>query len=180
MEAQGGKDNEEYKSMVKDKVGEAEWKCLHVNEHWQQMKNWLWSPPASTADNRPQLGWVGKQSCIAVLWWIELWPDTCINIIGLRLPRCQLRIIEILDKIYGNTYRYFTDISDCRIDSAELQVCCIHLLWQCLHTNSTHSSLSLLSLSTTALTLHRSCMQTINPPQFCLRTTRSQLLNTSQ
>jgi len=30
---------EEYQSMVKDKVEEAEWKCLDVNEHWQQMKN---------------------------------------------------------------------------------------------------------------------------------------------
>jgi len=26
-------------SMVKDKVAEAEWKCIDVNEHWQQMKN---------------------------------------------------------------------------------------------------------------------------------------------
>jgi len=25
--------------MVKDKVAEAEWKYLNVNEHWQQMKN---------------------------------------------------------------------------------------------------------------------------------------------
>jgi len=25
--------------MVKDKVAEAEWKYLDVNEHWQQMKN---------------------------------------------------------------------------------------------------------------------------------------------
>jgi len=25
--------------MVKDKVAEAEWKYLYVNEHWQQMKN---------------------------------------------------------------------------------------------------------------------------------------------
>jgi len=30
---------EEYQSMVKDKVEEAEWKYLDVNEHWQQMKN---------------------------------------------------------------------------------------------------------------------------------------------
>jgi len=30
---------EEYKLMVKDKVEEAEWKHLDVNEHWQQMKN---------------------------------------------------------------------------------------------------------------------------------------------
>jgi len=30
---------EEYQSMVKDKVVEAEWKYLDVNEHWQQMKN---------------------------------------------------------------------------------------------------------------------------------------------
>ena len=30
---------EEYKSMVKDKLDEAEWKYLDVNEHWQQMKN---------------------------------------------------------------------------------------------------------------------------------------------
>jgi len=30
---------EEYKSMVKDKVEEAEWKYIDVNEHWQQMKN---------------------------------------------------------------------------------------------------------------------------------------------
>jgi len=33
------KRHEEYKSMVKDKVEEAEWKYLDVNEHWQQMKN---------------------------------------------------------------------------------------------------------------------------------------------
>jgi len=25
--------------MIKDKVAEAEWKCIDVNEHWQQMKN---------------------------------------------------------------------------------------------------------------------------------------------
>ena len=30
---------EEYQSEVKDKVVEAEWKYLDVNEHWQQMKN---------------------------------------------------------------------------------------------------------------------------------------------
>jgi len=30
---------EEYQSMVKDKVAEAEWKYIDVNEHWQQMKN---------------------------------------------------------------------------------------------------------------------------------------------
>jgi len=30
---------EEYQSMVKDKVAEAEWKYLDVNECWQQMKN---------------------------------------------------------------------------------------------------------------------------------------------
>jgi len=33
------KRREEYQSMVKDKVAEAEWKCLDVNEHCQQMKN---------------------------------------------------------------------------------------------------------------------------------------------
>ena len=33
------KTSEEYQSMVKDKVAEAEWKYRHVNEHWQQMKN---------------------------------------------------------------------------------------------------------------------------------------------
>jgi len=25
--------------MVRDKVEEADWKCLDVNEHWQQMKS---------------------------------------------------------------------------------------------------------------------------------------------
>jgi len=30
---------EEYQSMVKYKVAEAEWKYFSVNEHWQQMKN---------------------------------------------------------------------------------------------------------------------------------------------
>jgi len=30
---------EEYKSMVKNKVEEAELKYFDVNEHWQQMKN---------------------------------------------------------------------------------------------------------------------------------------------
>jgi len=30
---------EEYQSIVKDKVVEAQWKYLDVNEHWQQMKN---------------------------------------------------------------------------------------------------------------------------------------------
>ena len=30
---------EEYQSMVKDKVAEAEQKCTDVNEHWQQTKN---------------------------------------------------------------------------------------------------------------------------------------------
>ena len=30
---------EEYKSMVKGKAVEAEWKYLDVNEHWQQMTN---------------------------------------------------------------------------------------------------------------------------------------------
>jgi len=33
------KRREEYQSMVKDKVVEAECKYLDVNEHWQQMKN---------------------------------------------------------------------------------------------------------------------------------------------
>jgi len=33
------KRHEEYKSMVRDKVVEAEWKYLDVNEYWQQMKN---------------------------------------------------------------------------------------------------------------------------------------------
>jgi len=33
------KTREEYQSMVKDKVAEAEWKCIDVSEHWQQMKN---------------------------------------------------------------------------------------------------------------------------------------------
>jgi len=33
------KTSEEYQSMVKDKVAEAEWKHFDVNEHWQQMKN---------------------------------------------------------------------------------------------------------------------------------------------
>ena len=31
----------EYKSMVRDKVEEAEWKYLAVNEYWQQMKNMI-------------------------------------------------------------------------------------------------------------------------------------------
>jgi len=31
--------SEEYQSMVKHKVEEAEWKYLDVNEHWQQIKN---------------------------------------------------------------------------------------------------------------------------------------------
>jgi len=29
---------EEYRCMVRDKVEEATWKCLGVNEHWQRMK----------------------------------------------------------------------------------------------------------------------------------------------
>jgi len=33
------KTREECQSMVKDKVSDAEWKYLDVNEHWQQMKN---------------------------------------------------------------------------------------------------------------------------------------------
>jgi len=33
------KRREEYQSMVKDKVAEAEWKYFDLNEHWQQMKN---------------------------------------------------------------------------------------------------------------------------------------------
>ena len=33
------KRREEYQSMVKDKVVEAEWKYIDVNEHWQQMRN---------------------------------------------------------------------------------------------------------------------------------------------
>jgi len=33
------KRREEYKSIVKDKVEGAELKYLHVNEHWQQVKN---------------------------------------------------------------------------------------------------------------------------------------------
>jgi len=32
------KRREEYKNMVRDKVEEAEWKYLDVNEHWQKMK----------------------------------------------------------------------------------------------------------------------------------------------
>jgi len=35
----GEKTCEEYQCMVKDKVVEAEWKYLHANEQWQQMKN---------------------------------------------------------------------------------------------------------------------------------------------
>jgi len=38
MEAEGGKTCEEYRSMVGDKVEEAKWKGLCVNDHWQQMK----------------------------------------------------------------------------------------------------------------------------------------------
>ena len=30
---------EEYRSMARDKLDEAEWKCLHVSEHSQQMKS---------------------------------------------------------------------------------------------------------------------------------------------
>ena len=30
---------EQYQSMVRDKVAEAEWKYLDVDQHWQQMKN---------------------------------------------------------------------------------------------------------------------------------------------
>ena len=33
------KRREEYQSMVRDKVVEAEWKYSDVYEHWQQMKN---------------------------------------------------------------------------------------------------------------------------------------------
>jgi len=41
METHGGKDvrNTKAWSLVRDKIEEAEWKYLHVNEHWQQMKN---------------------------------------------------------------------------------------------------------------------------------------------
>ena len=35
------KRREEYKSVVKDKVDEPEWKYLDVNEHWQQMQNMM-------------------------------------------------------------------------------------------------------------------------------------------
>ena len=35
------KRREEYQSMVKDKVEDAEWKYSDVNEHWQQMKNMM-------------------------------------------------------------------------------------------------------------------------------------------
>jgi len=31
----------EYKSKVRDKVEEAEWKYRDVNAHWQQMKNMM-------------------------------------------------------------------------------------------------------------------------------------------
>jgi len=31
--------HEEYKSIMRDKIEEAEWKYLDVSEHWQQMKN---------------------------------------------------------------------------------------------------------------------------------------------
>jgi len=34
-----GKRREEYQSMVKGKVQEAEWKYFDAYEHWQQMKN---------------------------------------------------------------------------------------------------------------------------------------------
>jgi len=40
MEAYGGHVTcEDYRSMVRDKVEEADWKYSDVNEHWQQMKN---------------------------------------------------------------------------------------------------------------------------------------------
>jgi len=32
---------EEYQCMIKDKVAEAEWRYLDVNEHWQQMKSMM-------------------------------------------------------------------------------------------------------------------------------------------
>jgi len=35
------KRREEYKSMVRDMVEEAEWKYLDLNEQWQQMKNMM-------------------------------------------------------------------------------------------------------------------------------------------
>ena len=39
MEGEGGKTCEEYRRMVGDKVEEVKWKCLDINEHWQQMKS---------------------------------------------------------------------------------------------------------------------------------------------
>ena len=51
MEAQEEKTCEEYQSMVKDKVAEAEWKYLDVSEHWQQMKNiLLWCQQVQVCD----------------------------------------------------------------------------------------------------------------------------------
>jgi len=42
--------NEEYQSMVKDKVAETQWKYLDVNEHWQVMKNITRSHPEMVGD----------------------------------------------------------------------------------------------------------------------------------
>jgi len=59
------KRREEYQSMVKDKVTEAELKYINVNEYWQQMKNIM----META----QVMWLSKGSCRHKerCWWNE-------------------------------------------------------------------------------------------------------------
>jgi len=56
---------EEYQSMIKDKVAEAEWKYCDVNEHWQQMKNRMETAQVTCG--------LSKNSCRhkETWWWIE-------------------------------------------------------------------------------------------------------------
>jgi len=40
--------------MVRDKVEESEWKCLDVNEHWQEMKTTITDTVQDIMSNGPR------------------------------------------------------------------------------------------------------------------------------
>jgi len=60
------KRREESQSMENDKVTEAEWKYLDINEHWQQMKNIMIDSPQVTCVLSK-----GPHGHKETLWWNE-------------------------------------------------------------------------------------------------------------
>ena len=63
---------EEYRCMVEDKVEEAKWKGLCVNDHWQQMKGYLGDMLSVDADGERKTGYNwGKQ------YKRSIWESDC-------------------------------------------------------------------------------------------------------